>query len=138
MTIPDDYRHGRHVVSALHVHLVFVTNYRRGVLDDAMLRPCQAAMPKVCTDFAAELREFNGQTDHVHLLIEYPPKTSVPALVNSLKGVSARRLRAEFTGSVNRASTHRHFWSPSYLAASCGGPPPSIIRHYIEQQRHPA
>lgn len=138
MTIPDDYRHGRHVVSALHVHLVFVTKYRRGVLDDAMLRRCEAVMRKVCADFAAELREFNGETDHVHLLIEYPPKISVSALVNSLKGVSARRLRAEFTGCANRASLHGHFWSPSYFAASCGGAPLSIIRQYIEQQRRPA
>jgi putative transposase len=60
-------------------------------------------MRKVCADFSAELREFNGEADHVHLLIEYPPKICVSALVNSLKGVSARRLRAEFTGRVNRA-----------------------------------
>jgi putative transposase len=59
MTSDAGYRRGRHVVSALHVHLVFVTRYRRGVLDDAMLRCCEAAMRKVCADFGAELREFN-------------------------------------------------------------------------------
>jgi len=58
--------------------------------------------------------------------------------VNSLKGVSARRLRGEFTGRVNRASMRGHFWSPSHFAASCGGAPLSIIRQYIEQQRRPA
>jgi len=137
VTIPEDYRRGRHVVSALHVHLVFVTKYRRGVLDAAMLRCCQDAMRKVCGDFGAELREFNGEDDHVHLLVEYPPKVAVSVLVNSLKGVSARRLRSEFTGRVNRHSMHGHFWSPSYFAASCGGAPLSIIRQYIEQQRHP-
>jgi putative transposase len=103
-----------------------------------MLRLCEATMRKVCADFSAELREFNGQADHVHLLIEYPPKICVSTLVNSLKGVSARRLRAEFTGRVNRASMHGHFWSPSFLAASCGGAPLSIIRQYIEQQQRPA
>jgi putative transposase len=108
------------------------------VLDDAMLRLCEATMRKVCADFSAELREFNGEADHVHLLIEYPPKICVSTLVNSLKGVSARRLRAEFAGRVNRASMHGHFWSPSYFAASCGGAPLSIIRQYIEQQRRPA
>jgi putative transposase len=138
MTFEGDYRRGRHVVCALHVHLVFVTKYRRGVLDDAMLRCCEAAMRKVCGDFGAELREFNGDDDHVHLLVEYPPKVAVSALVNSLKGVSARRLRSEFTGHVNRASMHGHLWSPSYFAASCGGAPLSIIRHYIEQQQRPA
>jgi len=73
----------------------------------------------------------------VHLLVEYPPKVAVAGLVNSLKGVSARRLRSEFTGRVNRHIMHGHLWAPSYFAASCGGAPLSIIRQYIEQQRHP-
>jgi putative transposase len=125
------------VVSALHVHLVFVTKYRRRVLDDEMLACCEQAMRKVCEDFGAELAEFNGQDNHVHLLVTYPPKVAISALVNSLKGVSARRMRAEFTGRVNRASIHGHFWSPSYFAASCGGGPLSILRQYIEQQNRP-
>jgi putative transposase len=118
--------------------LVFVTKYRRGVLDDEMLTCCEDAMRKVCGNFEAVLREFNGEADHVHLLVEYPPKVSVSALVNSLKGVSARRLRSQYTGRVNRARINGHFWSPSYFAASCGGVPLSIIRQYIEQQRRPA
>ena len=78
-------------------------------------------MRKVCGDFGAELRAFGGADDHVHLLVEYPPKVAVPALVNSLKGRPARRLRAQFTGRVNRHIPQRHFWSPSYLAVSYGG-----------------
>ncbi|MFE7214739.1 transposase, partial [Streptomyces sp. NPDC057611] len=52
--------------------------------------------------------------------------------------VSARILRRDFTGRVNQAIMHGHFWSPSYFAASCGGAPLSIIRQYIEQQKRPA
>jgi putative transposase len=115
--------------------LVFVTKFRQGVFDGEMLRFCEQVMRKVCLDFEADLREFNGDVDYVHLLVFYPPKISVSALVNSLKGVSARRLRAEFTVLVNRARTSGHFWSPSYFAASCGGAPLSIIRQYIEQQQ---
>jgi putative transposase len=118
--------------------LVFVTKYRRGVSDDEMLRLCEDAMRKVCGKFEAVLREFNGEPDHAHLLVEYPPKVSVSALVNSLKGVSARLLRSEYTGRVNRARMNGHFWSPSYFAASCGGAPLSIIRQHIEQQQRPA
>ncbi|MFI6988682.1 IS200/IS605 family transposase [Nonomuraea wenchangensis] len=131
------YRRGRHVVSAMHVHLVFVTKYRTNVFDDAMLRRCEDIMIEVCDSFEAELREFNGEHDHVHLLIHYPPKVAISKLVNSLKGVSSHYLRKEFTGRVNRAIMHGHFWSPSYFAASCGGAPLSIIKAYIEQQRRP-
>jgi putative transposase len=137
MTSGPDYRRGRHVVSALHVHLVFVTKYPRRVLDSAMLTSCEETMRKVCADFGAQLAEFNGDDNHVHLLVTYPPKVAISALVNSLKGVSARRLRSEFTGRVNRATMHGHFWSPSYLAASCGGAPLSIIKQYIEHQNRP-
>ena len=103
-----------------------------------MLRFCETVMRKVCEDFEADLREFNGEHDHVHLLVHYPPKVSVSALVNSLKGVSARLLRSEYTGKVNRARMNGRFWSPSYFAASCGGAPLSIIRQYIERQQRPA
>ncbi|MGW4688935.1 IS200/IS605 family transposase [Streptomyces sp. NPDC004244] len=137
MTTDGELRRGRHVVSAMHVHLVFVTKYRRGVFNDDMLTVCEATMRKVCEDFDAELVEFNGEDDHVHLLVHYPPKVAVSGLVNSLKGVSARILRRDFTGRVNRAITHGHFWSPSYFAASCGGAPPTVVRQYIEQQRRP-
>ncbi|WP_250285118.1 IS200/IS605 family transposase, partial [Frankia sp. CiP1_Cm_nod2] len=138
MDISDDYRRGRHVVSALHVHLVFVTKYRRGVFDDAMLNACERTMRGVCDDFGARLVAFTGEDDHVHLLVEYPPKVAVSALVNSLKGVSARMLRAEFTGRVNRASMRGHFWSPSYFAVSAGTAPIALLREYIEGQRRPA
>ena len=135
MTFEGDYRRGRIGVSALHVHLVFMTRYRRGTLDEAMLSCCEKAMRKACAAFGAGLRDFNGEADHVRLLVDYPPKVAVSALVNSLKGVSARRLRSEFTGRVNRASMHGHFWSPSYFAASCGSAPLNAIRQYIQQQR---
>jgi putative transposase len=59
----------------------------------------------------------------------------VSALVNSLKSVSARRIRAKFTRAREPAQHARQFWSPSYPAASCGGSPLSIFRHYIEQQQ---
>ena len=135
MTFDGGYRPGRHVVSARHVHLAFVTKYRRDVPGEAMLSCCEKAMRKACAAFGAGLRDFNGEADHVRLLVDYPPKVAVSALVNSLKGVSARRLRSEFTGRVNRASMHGHFWSPSYFAASCGSAPLNAIRQYLQQQR---
>jgi hypothetical protein len=85
--------------------------------------------------FLELLRVRNRRT--VHLLVHYPPKVAVSKLVNSLKGVSARRIRQEFTGRINRAIMHGHLWSPSYLSASCGGAPLAIVRQYIEQQKRP-
>ncbi|MEV0158435.1 IS200/IS605 family transposase [Micromonospora sp. NPDC050686] len=135
---PDpDIRRGRSVVYNLHVHLVFVTKYRRDVLNDAMLTRCGHIMADVCDKLGAHLREFNGEDDHVHLLVHYPPKLSISTLVNRLKGVSAHYLRQEFTGRINRHIMHGHLWSPSYFAGSCGGAPLAGIREYIENQKRP-
>lgn len=102
-----------------------------------MLIRCEQIMRDVCADFEAELREFDGQDDHVHLLVHYPPKVALSKLVNSLKGVSARMLRKEFGGHVGEHLHGDHFWSGSYFAGSVGGPPPTVLEQYIEQQNQP-
>jgi putative transposase len=120
----------------MHVHLVFVTKYRRNVLDGDAIDRLRAMFAKVCADFDSTLVEMDGEDDHVHLLVEYPPKIAVSALVNSLKGASSRRLRKERPDIASRY-WKGVLWSPSYFAGSCGGAPISIVRQYIEQQRTP-
>ena len=129
----DDLRHGRTCVYNLQAHLVFVTKYRRNVLTHDMLTDMENIMRDVCQVFDATLMEFNGEDDHVHLLVSYPPKVALSTLINSLKGVSSRRLRAKYD-----IKTHRnHLWSPSYYAASSGGAPLETLKQYIQQQRRP-
>ena len=129
-----DYRQGRHVIHMLHVHLVFVTKYRRDVLSELAIQDLRQIFSKVCRDFEAELVECDGEEDHVHLLVHYPPKVALSKLVNSLKGVSSRLLREnrpEITGRYHNGV----LWSPSYFAASCGGAPLSVIADYVKSQR---
>ena len=123
-------RSGRHCVFNMHVHLVFVTKYRKDVFTKPMLDAMEGMFKKVCLDFEAELTEFNGEDDHVHLLINYPPKVAVSNLVNSLKGVSSRHLRKDFPEIKNKL-WGGSLWSPSYFASSCGGVPLEIIKQYI-------
>ena len=127
-------RSGRHCVFNMHVHLVFVTKYRKDVFTKPMLDAMEGMFKKVCLNFEAELTEFNGEDDHVHLLINYPPKVAVSNLVNSLKGVSSRHLRKDFPEIKNKL-WGGSLWSPSYFASSCGGAPLEIIKQYIEQQQ---
>jgi len=130
-------RTGRHCIFMMHVHLVFVTKYRRGVFTKEILDDLQGIFAKVCTDFQAELVEFDGEDDHVHLLVNYPPKMAVSKLVNSLKGASSLLIRKRGYPSIQKKLWRNALWSPSYFAGSCGGAPIDIIRKYIEQQRTP-
>lgn len=94
-------------------------------------------MRAVCADFECELVEFNGETNHVHLLVNFAPKVALSKLVNSLKGVSSRRMRQEFPELAQHYWRAQRLWSGSYFAGSVGGAPLSILRQYIEQQDRP-
>jgi REP-associated tyrosine transposase len=122
-------------VSLLHNHLVFVTKYRRAVFTDAMLTFCEQTMRAVCAEL--ELVEFNGEADHTHLLVAYPPTLAICVLAYRLKGRTAYAVRREFTGVCVRARMRGHPWSPSYFAVSCEGAPLSIIKQYIDGQARP-
>ena len=133
----NDLRRGRYVVYNLHVHLVFVAKYRGKVFTKEILDDMRGIFESVCTDFEAQLVEFDGEDDHVHLLVNYPPKVSISKLVNSLKGVSSRMIRQKNYPSIKQKLWGGALWSPSYFAGSCGGAPIEIIRQYIEQQNTP-
>jgi len=81
------------------------------------------------------LREFYGEDDHIHFLMEYPPSLALTSLVNSLKGVSIRRVRQRKFPEVTKCIWGSHFWSPSYFFGSCGNAPIEIVRQYVENQR---
>lgn len=138
MADDHDVRTGRHCVFALHAHLVFVTKYRHPVFEGRHLTRMEEVMRAVCADFACELVEFNGEADHVHLLVNFPPTVAVSRLVNSLKGVSSRRLRQEFPDLVRHYYRANKLWSGSYFAGSVGGAPLAVVRRYIDSQQRPA
>jgi len=129
-------RTGRHCVYSLQVHLVFITKYRRNVLTKEMLDRLRQIYQELSQSFDAELLEFNGEDDHVHLLISYPPKTCLSTLVNNLKGVSSRLLRKEFP-VIKKYLWKGRLWSRSYYAGSCGGTTLDVVKTYIENQQTP-
>jgi putative transposase len=90
----------------------------------------------VCNDFEAGLVEFDGGKNHVHLLVNYPPKVSVSRMVNSLKGVSSRLLKKQHP-ELHKYYWRGTLWSLSYFTGSCGDAPISVIRQYIKQQQTP-
>ena len=130
-----DFRRGRRCVFLLHAHLVFVTKYRRAIFSKKMVESLKGYFGKVCDDFSVDLIEFNGEKDHVHLLVNYSPKISFSKLVDSLKGLSSRKLRQDYADAISSIYYRGVLWSPSYFVGSVGGASISVVRQYIEQQQ---
>jgi len=94
-------------------------------------------MQDECVGFGCELAEFNGEADHVHLPVNFPPTMAISRLVNSLKGAFSRRLRQEFPDLRRHYWRAKRLWSGSYFAGPAGGAPITVVRQYIEQQNRP-
>lgn len=128
----NEYRKERSSVTDLKIHLICVTKYRQPVLTAEGLFVIEKAFSEVAKKMTFEILEFNGEDDHVHCLIAYPPKLSISQMVNSLKGVSSRRY-----GQANllKPKGKKALWSPSYFALSIGGAPIEVLKEYIKNQR---
>jgi putative transposase len=133
-----EWRTGRHCVFRNHMHLVFVTKYRRSVFTDAMLERLNAVYAETMEQMEGTLMEFGGEDDHVHLLVSCHPKTAVSNLVGKLKGKSSYILRNEFWSEIKTKLWGDHFWSPSYCVVSSGAASLDVVRAYIEDQRKPS
>ena len=125
----------RHAKFLLHAHLIFTPKYRKRIFTNEHLSRMKEIFESICKDINAELVEFNGEEDHVHLLIVYLPRNSISGLVNILKGVSSRLLRKEFSIFEEKYWGNSALWSRSYFAASVGGAPLEVLKEYINQQR---
>ena len=131
--IASMYRKERHSVTDLKIHLICLTKYRRPVLDDDGLKLIEQSFREVGLKMNFQILEFNGEADHVHTLIEYPPKLSISQMTNSLKGVSSRRY-----GQAGYKKPHKEsLWSPSYFAVSVGGATLEVLKQYIDNQSRP-
>lgn len=138
MTENTSIRRGRHCVYDMHIHLVFVTKYRHKVFTNRHLNALELVFEHVCQDFNCRLEEFNGESDHVHLLVNMAPTVEVSKLVNSLKGVSSRIMRRDYPELQRHYWRAQRLWSPSYYAGTSGEAPLHTLKQYIEHQNRPS
>lgn len=95
-----------HCVYNLNYHLVLVTKYRRKCITALMLERLKAHCAALIEKWGCELLEFNGEPDHVHLLLSLNPKVAPSVFVNNLKTVTSRYIRKEFAEELKR-----HYWN---------------------------
>jgi putative transposase len=129
------YQKGWRSVYSLTAHLVFVTKYRRKVINSAILSRLNEIFKDTLKKWDSQLVELNGEPDHVHLLISYPPQTQLSKLIANLKTVSSRLIRKEFSTQVNKFYYQPVFWTGAYFVASCGGVTVEQLKRYVENQR---
>ncbi|MCG5057950.1 MAG: IS200/IS605 family transposase [Limnoraphis sp. WC205] len=130
-------RKGSHSVFSVRLHFVFVTHYRRKAITPLMLTSINRMCDQVCRKLDCELVEFNGEPDHVHLLVDFHPKNSISKLAACMKAATSRMVKKDFPEEFYQWYSSQSFWSGSYYVSSTGGATIEKLRQYIKNQDSP-
>ncbi len=105
------------------------------MLTQPMIEAMKPVLERVLTANQCFLTEFNGEPDHVHLLVDLHPDNNISDLVASLKSASSRVLRQEFKAEIDKVYWGKaKLWHDSKCIVSCGGAPLEIVKDYIQNQ----
>jgi putative transposase len=129
----NEYRHGSHSVFEIHLHLVWVTKYRKPVLVGPVGRRARELIREICGTHDVHILKGHISKDHVHLLVSIPPKVTISRLVQRLKGKTAYRMLQEFA-PLRREFWGRHLWARGYFCCSSGNVTDAVVAEYIANQ----
>jgi putative transposase len=138
----DALRHGPHSAFSIHLHPVWVTEYRKPALAGAVGVRVRDLIREICGTLDVLIIRGHVSEDHVHLLVSIPPQVAVSRLVQRLKGKTAYKLLAEFA-HLREQFWGRHLWARGYFCRSSGQVTDEVVKEYIENQgremrhRHP-
>ncbi|MFB2881111.1 IS200/IS605 family transposase [Floridanema aerugineum] len=129
------YNYGFRSVYRLNAHIILVVKYRKKAINKVILSRLKEIFIDTLNKWDAQLVEFNGEADHIHLLIDYKPDKPLSTLIGNLKTVSSRLIRKEFPELSEKYFYGKpHFWTGAYFVASCGGVTVEHLKRYVENQ----
>jgi REP-associated tyrosine transposase len=133
MNTKPAYKSNRNIYYSCKYHVVWCPKYRRKVLVEGVAEHLEQIIREVCQEHQAEVLSLEILPDHVHVLVEVDPQFGIHRLVKLMKGRSSRFLRQAFPSLKTRMPT---LWTNSYFVSTVGGAPLSVMKHYIENQKH--
>lgn len=128
-----DYRKGSHTVYSVHLHLVWITKYRKKVLVGEIAFRVRDLIRAICERNRVYILKGYVGADHVHLLVSIPPSLAISKLMLQIKGKSSYLMLQEFK-QLRRQYWGQHMWDRGCFCCSTGNVTDEIIKNYIEQQ----
>jgi putative transposase len=127
------YDHGTHTTHHLQYHLVWVPKYRKRILQGPLARRLYELLAQCAEINRWQIGELNVQDDHVHLLVQLPPKETVAQAVQLMKGGTSKKIREEFS-ELDEFLWGDSLWADGYFAESVGQVTESRMKAYIKNQ----
>ena len=113
-------------------HIVFAPKYRRKVFFGQMRYEIGKIIRELCRWKGVNLLEAEACPDHIHILVEIPPKFSISNFMGFLKGKSSLMIHEKW-GNMKYKYRNRQFWCRGYYVSTVGKNEKKIAE-YIKQQ----
>jgi putative transposase len=124
-----------HAVYSLQYHLIVVVKYRqKAFTDEKIIDRTKELTREIADDFDCEIINQETDIDHIHILFKAKPQTEITKFINSLKGVTSRILRKEFSNQLKHILWGESFWSDSYCLITTGQTTLDQLKRYVENQ----
>ena len=115
-------------------HIVWITKYRRRILNPGVRGYLSKLFPKVMREMpGCEIIEVNMQPEHVHMVMVIPPKYAVSDVIGEIKQYTASKIRKKFAWLERVYWKENVVWSPGYFVSTVGLDEKKI-REYVKWQ----
>jgi len=128
----DDIKSLSHTTYRCQYHIVFAPKYRRQEIYGKVKIEIGKILRKLCDRKGIKIIEANACKDHIHMLVEIPPKYAVSDTLGYLKGKSSLEIFDRFA-NLKYKYGNRHFWCRGYYVDTVGRNKEKIAK-YIQEQ----
>ena len=122
-----------HTIWHCEYHIVWVPKYRYRVMEGKIKEEVESSVREQSRQMSCEVQEMNVQVDHVHMIVQIPPKLSISEYMGRLKGKSAIRVLSVCRDLRRHRFWGNHFWAQGYCVGTVGLDA-EMIRKYVEWQ----
>lgn len=129
----------RRYVYNFHFHLIWATKYRHQTFtSDELVSEMKAILLMVAEDNDITIEKMEVMSDHVHVLISFPPSKAPTSAIKALKGRSAFIFLKRHPEIRRSQYWGGHLWSPSYYMSTLGNMSKEVVENYINNQKYNA
>ena len=115
-------------------NLIWVTKYRKPIFTNKKFSDdMKEILSYISKDNGVEIQNIEVMSDHIHMLISFPPNKTPSSIVKSFKGTSARLWFKKYPETKSKL-WGGHLWSKSFYMSTLGDMSKDVVKNYINNQ----
>jgi len=123
-----------HCVYDCRYHVVWITKYRRKVLNERVSSYLRKVLEGICKELHIRVLKIGIEEDHVHMYITVPPVQPISYVLKILKGRSSKVMRKKFKDYFSEFYLKEVLWAVGYFVATVGEVTHKVVAKYVEDQ----